>query len=300
MKVVVLVPAYNEEARLREVIDGLRAVADASEEHSVSIYVINDGSADRTPEIAREAGADRVLTHQVNLGLGAAVRTGLLAAGDDGFDVAVKFDADLQHSPDDVLKMVVPIAGDEADVVYGHRFNKISYRMPFVRRTGNKAFTGLMRYLTGWDLKDSQPGIIAMSRRYFQDFYMPGDYNYTQQILMDAYLRGMRFAHVDVHFNERTTGSSFISWKYPFKVLLQIAQVIVGINPIRLFGPIAVALILLATLVGGFDLLDWVFGDAAKPIEHVNFTLGVGLFGVQTLFFGLLADLIVKMGCRRK
>jgi glycosyltransferase involved in cell wall biosynthesis len=300
MKIVVVIPAYNEEERIAEAVQQLKAMAAACTEHDVSVYVVNDGSTDRTPELAAQAGADRVVSHRVNMGLGAAVRTGLNAARQDGFDAAVKFDADLQHNPADVLRMVEPIAADEADVVYGHRFSKISYTMPFVRKMGNKVFTGLMRYLTKWDVRDSQPGIIALSRMYFENLYIPGDYNYTQQILLDAYLRGLRFTHVDVEFRKRETGRSFISWKYPFKVLPQIIQVLVGVKPLRFFGPLGAAFVLLACLIGGVELLAWVVGAADKPIVHANLTLGAGLFGIQTLFFGFLADLIVKLGQRRR
>jgi glycosyltransferase involved in cell wall biosynthesis len=300
MKILIIIPAYNEEERIGKVVQKLRAVSGSCSEHEISIYVINDGSTDNTLDLAQQAGADRVVSHRNNIGLGAAVRTGLNAARVDGFDIAVKFDADLQHAPEDVLRIIVPILNDEADIVYGHRFNRISYSMPLIRRIGNKIFTGLMRYLTRWDLKDSQPGIIALARDYFEKSYIPGDYNYTQQILMDAYLRGLRFAHVDVQFNKRETGCSFVSWKYPFKVIPQIIQVLVGIKPLRFFGPLGTLFLFFACVVGGFDLLNWLVGGASKPIEHTNFTLGAGLFGVQTLFFGFLADLIVKMGLRRR
>lgn len=299
MKVVVIIPAFNEEERIAEAVSQLKAVAKACSDHEISVYVINDGSKDATADLAVKAGADRVVHHRVNMGLGAAVRTGLNAARQDGFDAAVKFDADLQHNPDDVLRMVEPIVDDEADVVYGHRFSKISYTMPFVRKMGNKVFTGLMRHLTKWDIRDSQPGIIAMSRMYFENLYIPGDYNYTQQILMDAYLRGLRFAHVDVEFRKRETGRSFISWKYPFKVLPQIIQVLVGIKPLRFFGPLGATFLLLACGIGGVEFFVWLLGGAEKPITHANLTLGAGLFGIQTLFFGFLADLIVKLGQRR-
>ena len=101
--------------------------------------------------------------------------------------------------------------------------------MPFIRRIGNKLFTGLMKKLTNWDLKDSQPGIFAVNKNYLDIFRIPGDYNYTQQILLDAYHKQMRFAHVDVSFNLRESGDSFVSLKYPFKVIYQLLMVLVSI-----------------------------------------------------------------------
>ena len=151
-----------------------------------------------------------------------------------------------------------------------------------------------MRWLTGWPLRDSQPGIFALNRSYLEVFRLPGDYNYTQQLLLDAYHKGMRFAHVPVTFRERTTGRSFVSLKYPFKALPQIAMVLVGVRPMKLFAPIGLGFMALGALIFGGELALWLAGRATKPVEHVNFVLGTGLFGLQTLFFGLLAQLIVE------
>lgn len=296
----IVVPAFNEEESIARVIEVLRAGTAQLVERGfdVRVYVVNDGSSDRTAQLAREAGADRVLHHKVNRGLGAAIRTGLAAARDDGSDIAVKFDADLQHDPADVVDMIAPILGDEADVVYGNRFERIEYRMPLVRRAGNFAFTRLMAWLTGWRVKDSQPGIFAVSRSYLLNFYLPGDYNYTQQILLDAYHKGMRFAQVPVAFRKRETGRSFVSLKYPFKVLPQILMVLVGVRPLRVFGPIAAVFLFLGGGLFVAEVLMWLTGSASKPVTHVNLVMGSVLFGMQTLFFGLIADLIVKQNRR--
>ena len=166
--------------------------------------------------------------------------------------------------------------------------------MPFVRKVGNKVFSGLMRWLTGWPVYDSQPGILAVNSAYLKNFYIPGDYNYTQQILLDSYHKGMRFAHVDVEFRKRETGKSFISYKYPFKVLPQIIQIVVGVRPLKFFAPIGLLFLGIAFLTAVFDISDYIFGSGTKPIEHVNLVTVSFLFGVQTVFFGLLADLIAK------
>lgn len=299
-KLVVIIPAYNEEEKIEVVLDALIAKKPAYKEENIDfqVYVINDGSKDKTLELAEKAGADRVVKHQVNRGLGAAVRSGLAAAKADGADIVVKFDADLQHNPDDIRRLVDPILTDEADVVYGHRFRNISYKMPLVRRTGNIVFSGLMRWLTKWPVYDSQPGILAVDKAYLEVFYLPGDYNYTQQILLDAYHRGMRFSAVDVDFRKRETGKSFISYKYPFKVLPQILQIVIGVKPLKFFAPIGLAFLGLGITVSAVEMLSWIIGSSPKPIVHVNLVLGTSLFGVQTLFFGLLADLIVKTKAR--
>ena len=295
-KVFVAVPAYCEETTVGATVESLKKLAAklVDQDIDLQVYVVNDGSSDATAENAKAAGADRVVHHRVNQGLGAAVRTGLLAAKRDGADIVVKFDADMQHDPDDIPHLLAPILEDEADVVYGNRFEKINYKMPFVRRVGNLVFTGLMRWMTNWPVRDSQPGIFAVSRAYLDVLYIPGDYNYTQQILIDAYHKGMRFAQVPVSFHEREAGKSFVSLKYPFKVLPQILRVLVGVKPLKVFGPMGLFFLGLCAVVAVHNLMMWLTGGASKPIQQVNFVLGSGMFGLQTIFFGLLADLIVK------
>jgi glycosyltransferase involved in cell wall biosynthesis len=299
-KLIVVVPAYNEAERIEETVRALKAAAPDLARIGVdaSVYVIDDGSKDGSGELARKAGADRVLRHKVNHGLGAAIRTGLRGARSDGADIAVKFDADLQHDPADIAELIRPILEDEADVVYGNRFDRIEYRMPLLRRLGNRFFTALMRFLTGWPLKDSQPGIFAVSRDYLEVFHLPGDYNYTQQVLLDAYHNGMRFAHVPVAFRKRVTGRSFISLKYPFKVGYQILLVLVGAQPMKVFAPIGLLALATALAVFVVEIVRFLAGSNDKPVVHVNLVLGALVLGLQTFFFGILAELIVRRNRR--
>ncbi len=294
-KLAVLVPAYNEQESITETITGLRTAEPELKDagFQLLIYIINDGSTDATGSLAESAGADKIITHKRNIGLGAAVRSGLLTARTDNIDIAIKFDADCQHDPHDIIKLIQPIINNEAEVVYGNRFEKIEYDMPFIRKTGNKIFTGLMAILTGWPLKDSQPGIFAVARDYIEVCQLPGNYNYTQQVLLDAYHQGMRFAHVDVTFRKRNTGKSFISLKYPVKVLPQLLMVIISIKPMKVFLPIGMFFMLLALGIFTTEFITWLTGNAPKPVVHVNMVLGSAVFGLQTIFFGLLAELIV-------
>ncbi|HPI13897.1 MAG TPA: glycosyltransferase family 2 protein [Spirochaetota bacterium] len=295
-KLVVVIPAYNESERIGETITALLAVRPNMKKAGLEyrLYVVDDGSADGTGALAAKAGADRVLRHKVNQGLGAAIRTGLMGARRDGADIVVKFDADLQHDPRDIAELVRPILDDEADVVYGNRFERIEYRMPFVRRIGNIVFTSLMRFLTGWPLEDGQPGIFAINRDYLEIFNLPGDYNYTQQILLDSYHKGMRFAHVPVSFRKRITGRSFVSLKYPFKVTAQILMVLISVEPMRVFSTAGFVFLFGAFLIFAIELVMFFNGLIPKPVVHVNAVLGLALFGLQTFFFGLLAELFVK------
>ncbi len=295
-KIIVVVPAYNEGATIKKTLENIWSRKDDIVKigGELEVYVVNDGSADDTETISKTL-ATKVITHVCNKGLGAAVRNGLETAYHDGADFAIKFDADCQHEDKDLLTILEPLLENQADVVYGNRFESISYRMPIVRRVGNFVFTALMKWLTGWEIKDSQPGIFAVNRNYLEVLYIPGCYNYTQQVLFNAYNEGLRFAQRPVAFNGRQGGKSFISFKYPFKVLPQILQVLVGIKPLKVFGYIGLFALILALTVSSINLAQWFNGTTNKPILYSNFVLGVGLFGIQTIFFGFLADMIVQI-----
>jgi hypothetical protein len=105
----------------------------------------------------------------------------------------------------------------------------------------------------------------------------------------------MRFAHVSVTFRARTSGKSFVSLKYPIKVLPQILMVLLGVKPMRVFGPIGFVFLLLATAIFVIEFGAWLTGGAPKPIVHVNALLGCLTLGLHALFFGALADLIVRL-----
>lgn len=295
-RLAILIPAYNEHASIQATIAGVRSIEDtlAAMGVALSVMVVDDGSKDDTRQLAEDAGADLIVRHKINRGLGAAVRTGVNRARDEGFDILLKMDADLQHDPADIPTMIQPILDDDAEIVYGHRFSRISYRMPLIRRWGNATFCALMRWLTGWPLKDSQPGIIAMSREYLRVALLPGSYNYTQQVLLDGYHKGMRFAQVDVAFRERKTGKSFISLRYPAKVLGQILWLLVSLKPLQVFAPIGLLFLLLGVGIFGWQVTEWLTGQSSRPVQNVNLVMGSALFGLQTIFFGVLAQLVVQ------
>ncbi|MXY23734.1 MAG: glycosyltransferase family 2 protein [Acidobacteria bacterium] len=294
--VMVLIPALNEAASIGDVVAATRRCAEPLAEMGLglSVCVIDDGSTDGTGAAARTAGADHVLKHGRNMGVGAAVRTGLIYARTRGFGVAVKLDGDGQHDPIDIPALIRPILDERADVVYGNRFSRIDYRMPLYRRAGNAVFRHLMRWLTGWDIEDSQPGMFAVNRSYLTVSFIPGDYNYTQQVLLDSYLKGMRFEQAPISFHRRQSGESFISLQYPFRVLSQILVLMVMIRPLKIFLPLATFFLGTGALIGVVELGMWAAGIAERPIEHVNLVLGLAMFGLNTGFFGLLAEAIAR------
>lgn len=160
MKLAVVIPAYNEESAIGSVIHELMSVNMPGIEKE--IIVVNDGSSDKTGEIARSKGA-WVVRHLLNRGVGGALGTGIEAALRSGADLIVTCDADGQHSPDDIGRVIEPIRSGRADAVIGSRMIDNS-AMPWTRRVANHLANLATWVLLAARTTDSQSGLRAFSR----------------------------------------------------------------------------------------------------------------------------------------
>jgi glycosyltransferase involved in cell wall biosynthesis len=292
-QVVIYVPSYNEEHTLEKLVQTIRQKYGNPDGYQVKIIIVNDGSKDGTGRIAESLKArglvDHVVHHVKNMGLGAATRSGLWKAYEMGADIAVKIDADFQHDPEDIEKVIRPILEDKTDVCFGSRFlGTINYRMPFYRKMGNAFFSMLTEFFTGLKVTDGQTGLIATNRRYLERFRLTSDYNETQQMIIDAWRNQLRFLEVPVVFHKREHGRSFISLKYPFKVIPNIIRLFIHSCPLKIFLPLGVVLIAVSMV---FGYMFWIgkpgiFGDVAAIILFLS--------GVQIVLFGFIADIISK------
>jgi len=154
MKVVVVIPAFNEEKTIGNVVRETLCCAD-------EVLVVNDGSSDRTLEVARNLGA-RIVNLRINRGLGSAIRVGIKAALSREADIIVTLDADGQHNPQDIKKIIEPIIKNEADIVIGSRMEEDG--MPAKRRLANFVANFVTFFLFGIWVKDSQSGFRAFEK----------------------------------------------------------------------------------------------------------------------------------------
>ncbi|CAN5706250.1 hypothetical protein BH24ACT22_BH24ACT22_00590 [soil metagenome] len=212
----VVIPAKDEEGTIGELLDRIFTIRVPG--YELRILVVDDGSVDHTAEIAETKGAT-VVHHPRNLGLGAAVRTGLRAAVDAGAEVVAYLDADLEYSPEDIPHLVEPILAGRADYVLGSRFRGGVRGMKLYRRLGNYVFTALLVALTGRFMTDGQTGMRAFSREAADRAEIIHDYNYAQVLTLDLVRKGLRMQEVPIRYRVREHGESFIRWIYPAKVL---------------------------------------------------------------------------------
>ena len=217
---VAIVPALNEEATIGGVIEEIRTF-----ESGFEIVVVDDGSGDRTAEVAQAHGA-KVLRLPFNLGIGGAVQTGFRYAWENGFDLAVRVDGDGQHDPAELDAIIRPVLAGEADIAVGSRFaGGPGYRPSRSRRIGIRILAWAVSRLVRQRVTDTTSGFQALNRRGIQLFAAdyPHDYPEVEATVM-VHRHRLRLREVPVAMRERAGGRSsitaFRSVYYMAKVLL--------------------------------------------------------------------------------
>lgn len=207
MKILTVIPAFNEEKNIKKVIGDIRY-----HHPGIDILVINDCSTDNTFQQAAAAGA-MVINLPQNLGIGGAVQTGYIYAYRKGYDVVIQIDGDGQHDPKDLMKLVKLIQNSEADLVIGSRFlEKTNYQSSFMRGAGIRFFSRFVSLLCGTSFYDTTSGYRAANRKVIGLFskYYPKDYPEAETIVY-ASKRGIRVKEIPVDMNQRQGGKSSIT-----------------------------------------------------------------------------------------
>ncbi len=298
MKVLIAIPAFDEEATLGHVIGCLpRELPGVS---SVGVLVVDDGSTDGTAEDARKAGA-RVVRHRRHLGLGAAFNTAVAEGLRLGADVLVTIDADGQFDPAQIPDLIMPIVDGAADLVTGSRFvgGRRPSSMPAARYWGNRFFSGLLSRLLQEKLQDVSCGFRAYSREALFNLNLLGKHTYTQEAIFDLVFKGLRVVEVPItvrYFEARQSRVAGSLVNYGIKALKIIARTARDFKPLRFFG--VFALVVLAVGVG-LDL--WLLAFFLRtgnfsPYKFVGF-VGTALIVVAILILGfaLLADMLDRL-----
>lgn len=276
----VVVPAFNEEAGIGRVLDSLRAELGRSA-LPYEIVVVDDGSSDRTAEVAMERGV-RVVSHGANRGYGAALKSGIRTARSPYILIT---DADGTYPSDSVPSLLAAVPDN--DMVVGARTGS-SVEIPLIRRPAKWFLRRLAEYLSESRIPDLNSGLRIFRRdRAIQLFpILPSGFSFTTSITLALLCNDGRVAWVPIDYSKRTGRSKIRPIRDTFNFLLLILRVILYFNPLKVFIP-ASLLVLAGFLTSlGYDL--FVLRDLTEK------TLILLFAGVQLLAIGLLADMISK------
>lgn len=295
MRLIVNIPAYNEEEKIQETIKRIpRRFEGVSE---VLIQVVDDGSSDRTAQVAREAGADFVLLHGINRRLGVMFATASENALKEGADIMVNIDADGQFDPNEIPKLLHPILTNQADMVIGDRFSQSTAKnIPWIKDFFNRLGASLVGSFLNIRTDDLTCGFRAHSRETLLRLNNPSGFTYTQETIIDAIGKNLRVIWVPVqvtYFADRK--SKIVKSVYSFvnnsaRIILKAVR---DVRPLKFFG--IPGLILIAVSIGLFVAFLANYFQDFKITPYRNYllsSLATFVIGLQFFVFALIADMI--------
>lgn len=293
MKLIVMIPAYNEEESISSVVKEIPRIIDGI--NSVEILIIDDGSVDSTVDEAKKAGTDHILKHISNQGLAKTFRDGLNKALELGADIIVNTDADFQYNGQEIPQLIKPILQGKADIVIGNRQISTLDHMPVGKLWGNRIATKVTRFATGLPILDAQTGFRAFSRDAALKMNLTGDYTYVQETLIQAAHKDLTLIQIPVEFRKREGESRLISSlpRYARMAGMTILRSFRDYNPFMVFFSVGLILIIIGLVSGTKVIIHYLATGGVTPyLPSAVLTTVLVTVGLQAIVFGLLADMM--------
>jgi glycosyltransferase involved in cell wall biosynthesis len=292
MRLIIQIPCYNEEATLAITLSALpRQLPDIDK---VEWLIIDDGSKDRTVEVARQYGVDHVVRLPRNQGLAKGFMAGLDACLKAGADIIVNTDADNQYCADDIPKLIEPIVRGEAEIVVGARpIDEIGHFSP-LKKALQKLGSWVVRIASKTDIPDAPSGFRAMSRKAAMQLNVFNEYTYTLETIIQAGQKNMAIVSVPIRTNSDLRPSRLVKSipSYVQRSILTIVRIFMTYKPFRFFVVPGVVAFAIGFLIGLRFLYHYMVGQDAGHIQSLILAallMGTGFFLGVT---GLIADLI--------
>jgi glycosyltransferase involved in cell wall biosynthesis len=293
MKLIVQIPCLDEEATLPATIADIPRRIDGVDE--VELLVIDDGSTDRTVEVAREQGVEHIVRLTNNKGLAAGFQAGLDACLKLGADIVVNTDADNQYSGADIPKLVAPILAGEADIVVGDRqVSKIEH-FSGSKKALQRLGSWVVRRLSDTEIADTTSGFRAYNREAALGLLVVDNFTYTLESLIQAGKMLVAVGQVPVETNPQMRESRLFgsTGAYVRRNGLSILRIYTRYEPLRVFAGAGLLVMLLALAAWMPFLLDWILnGDSTGHLQSL--LLGAVLFivAIQLFALGVIGDIL--------
>ena len=293
-KLIIQIPCYNEEATLGVTLGELPRRVPGFD--AVEWLVVDDGSTDKTIEVAREHGVDHIVEFPLNRGLAAAFMAGLHASLRVGADVIVNTDADNQYKAGDIVKLVEPVLSGEADMVIGARpIGEIAH-FSAIKKALQRIGSWAVRATSGTDVADAPSGFRAIGREAALRLNVFNDYTYTLETIIQAGQKGMSVKSVPIGVNADLRPSKLVRgiWSYVSQSLLIILRIFLVYRPLRFFLILGSIPFALGFLLGVRWLILFAYFPEPGRTHVPSLILAAILLlgGFQLWIFGFLADLV--------
>jgi glycosyltransferase involved in cell wall biosynthesis len=279
-RISVVIPAYNEEKGIGSVLEDVARTLKGSA-WDCEVIVVDDGSSDRTADVAREKGV-RVLVHGVNKGYGAALKSGIRAAHSPWILIT---DADGTYPGDAIPKLLKEAPG--SDMVVGARTGK-KVQSGLLRRPARWILRHLAAYLAGTEIPDLNSGLRLFRRQRAMQYFpiLPSGFSFTTSITLALLCNEGRVTYLPIDYAKRTGKSKIRPVRDMINFILLILRVILYFNPLKIFVPASLLILAAFGISVGYDL--FVLQDLTEK------TLILLFAGLQILAVGVLADMISK------
>lgn len=292
MKLIIQIPCFNEELTLPQTLADLPTSIDGVD--VIEYLIVDDGSTDRTVEVARELGVHHIVRNTKNIGLARTFRRALEASLSKGADIIVNTDGDNQYAGADIALLVQPIVLGEADIVVGDRKTEAISHFSPLKRLLQSVGSKVVRTLSDVDVPDAVSGFRAISRQSAFRLNIVSPFSYTTEMLIQAGKKHMAVASVPVRTNAKTRESRLFGSipKFIERQVTTMVRMYAMYQPLRVFVLLGGTLMLLGAIPIFRFLYLWMIGDGQGHIQSLVIGGVLVMMGFTSVLAGMVADLI--------
>ena len=292
MKLIIQIPCYNEEQTLPETVKDIPRKIEGVDQ--VEILIIDDGSTDKTVEIAKEIGVDHIVRNICNKGLARSFLAGLDACLRLGADIIVNTDGDNQYKGEDIPKLIEPILKEEADIVIGDRQTDKVAHFGFAKKKLQKIGSWVIRGLSETDVPDAVSGFRAFRREAAMQMNIVSPFSYTIETIIQAGKKHLAVTSVPIGTNPKTRESRLFKSipRFIERSLTTMIRMYTMYQPLRVFFYIGFFFILAGLIPSVRFLIYYFMGQGGGHIQSLIFAAILFIVGFQVLVVGLVADVI--------
>ena len=273
MKVIIGIPAFNEENNIGPIVVKLKKKYD-------HVVVCDDGSSDMTQTIASSLGAI-VVRHEKNLGYGAAIKTIFNESKKIDADVLVTFDADGQHQISEIDTVLKPLSDNKTDIVIGSRFLGTTKNLPKYRKFGIKTITGLTNTMTGSNLSDAQSGFRAYSKKALNEISLTDSgMGISTEILIKCAKKNMKIIEVPITISYENNSHSKEPLSHGASVIVSTVKHVAMERPLLYYGVTGLCFLIIGLIFGGWTIQNY--------SETGSVTTNIALVGIGGVILGTI------------
>lgn len=292
MKLIIQIPCYNEEEYLGITLNDLPKKLEGIDE--IEYLVIDDGSTDKTVEVAKKMGVNHIIRHNNNLGLARAFATGIENCLELGADIIVNTDADNQYCAEDIEKLIKPILNGTADIVIGARpIDKIKH-FSTTKKILQRIGSSVVRSFSNTDVLDATSGFRAFSKKAAYHISIFSNYTYTLETIIQAGRKGLAVTSLPIRVNPVTRPSKLIksTFHYVCSSIITIFRIFIIYKPFQFFVILSLIFFTFGLALGFRYLYFFIMGFGNGHIQSLILMVILIILGFLLFIMGLVADLI--------